>query len=196
MNITKDSIFYFVLFFLPGFIFIKTYSQAVASKSHDFSKEWYEAVAWGCIFFGTTYLIHSLFPYDFIWLFGLIILPFFTPFFIPSLLGCSFISNHIISPVPTAWDYVFSGRNPYWVILHLKDGRNIGGVYGGNSFTSSYPNPQDIYLEEVWRLNDENLFIEPIEKSNGILIKMDEIASIEFFEYTQDKEDVSDDQTS
>ena len=186
MDLTTDKIFYFVLFFLPGFIFIKTYSLVVVSRNSDFSKEWYEAVAWGCIFFGTTYLIHLIFPLDLIWVIGIIIIPALIPFIIRKLINCSFVSSRIISPVPTSWDYIFGTRKPYWIILHLKDGRNIGGMYGVNSFTSSFPNPQDIYMEEVWRLDENNLFIEQVERTNGILIKMEEIASIELFEYREE----------
>ena len=195
MDLTTDKLFYFVLFFLPGFLFIKSFSQVVANKNHDFSKKWYEAVAWGCIFFGTTYIIHSMLPYDIIWIIGIVILPILTPFIIRKLLSYPCISDLIISPIPTSWDYIFSSRKPYWVILHLKDGRNIGGVYGSNSFTSSFPNPQDIYLEEVWLLDENNSFVESIDKSAGILMKMNEISSIEFFKYEQE-EDVTNDQTS
>lgn len=186
MDLTANKLFFFVLLFLPGFIFIKTYSQVVANKNHDFSKEWYEAVAWGCIFFGITYMTHWLLPFDFIWILGIVVLPALMPFAIMKLLSYPYIASRIISPVPTSWDYVFSGRKPYWVILHLKDGRSIGGAYGENSFTSSFPNPQDIYIEEVWKLDENNTFVKQIEKSNGLLIKIDEIASIEFFEYSQE----------
>lgn len=183
MDFATDKIFYFALFFLPGFIFIKTYSFVIVNKNFDFSKAWYDAVAYGCIFFGAAYLIHLILPFDWIFIAGISFVPFLTPFVIKHLIKRKFISNRIISPIPTSWDYVFSGRKPYWVILHLKDGRNIGGVYGANSFTSSFPNPQDIYIEEVWRLDENNSFMEKVAKSNGILIKIDEIASVEFFEY-------------
>lgn len=197
LDFTTDKLFFFILLFLPGFVFIKTYSQVVVNKNHDFSKEWYEAVAWGCIFSGTTYFIHHLIPFDIIWILGTLVAPFASPFIIKMALTHPFIANYVISPVPTSWDYVFGGRKPYWVILHLKDGRNIGGVYGENSFTSSFPNSQDIYLEEVWQLNENNFFINPIERTNGILMKMEEIASIEFFEYEQEtvKEEISNEQS-
>jgi hypothetical protein len=40
----------------------------------------------------------------------------------------------------------------------LKDGNKIAGTYGENSFTSSYPSEEQIFLEETWVLNKEGRF--------------------------------------
>ena len=53
------------------------------------------------------------------------------------------------------WDYVFSRRQAYWVIVHLRDGRKIGGRFDRKSFASSYPADEQIYIEEVWRLDED-----------------------------------------
>ena len=72
-----------------------------------------------------------------------------------------------------------------WKILHLKDGRNIGGVYSTKSFTSSFPYKQDIYLEEIWGLDENEKFTDKIERSAGLWIVAEEISSIEFFVYEE-----------
>ncbi len=67
------------------------------------------------------------------------------------------------------------------MIVHLKDGRKIGGKYDENSFASSSPAEEQIYLEEVWRLDKKGAFIEPTERSKGMIIFKEEILSVEFF---------------
>ena len=37
----------------------------------------------------------------------------------------------------------------------LKDGTLIAGKYAGNSFASSAPADEQLYLEETWILNDK-----------------------------------------
>lgn len=66
-------------------------------------------------------------------------------------------------------------------MVRLKNRDLIGGFYGENSFTSSFPNEQDLYLEEVWSVNEEGQFIEKIDRTGGLLIKDQEIEFLEFF---------------
>jgi hypothetical protein len=75
----------------------------------------------------------------------------------------------------------FSRRESYYVIVTLKNGKRIGGKYGLNSYSSTYPNPEGIYLEEVWKLNDEYGFDEIVDQTEGILITENEISTIEFY---------------
>ena len=176
---------------MPGFIFLKVSSMLIASENNDFSKKWYDAVAYGIIFSGITYVI-LLIPKNyilnyFIFVLGTIIFPIIMPFAIKWLRNKPFLKNRILRPEVTSWDYIFSSRKPFWIILHLKNGNNIGGVYAYNSFTSSYPYKQDIYIEELWQLDENSHFDKKIEKSAGIWIATDEISSIEFFEYEEDE---------
>ena len=96
-----------------------------------------------------------------------------------SRLGARFI----IHPMRKPWDYVFSRRQAYWVIVHLRDGRKIGGRFDRKSFASSYPADEQIYIEEVWRLDEDGRF-EPdgqVVRSQGILVLRDDILAVEFF---------------
>ncbi len=67
------------------------------------------------------------------------------------------------------------------MLVHLKGGRIIAGYYGPNSFASSFPQDQDIYLEEVWKVNNKGEFISKIGETKGILLSSDGIDYIEFF---------------
>jgi hypothetical protein len=71
----------------------------------------------------------------------------------------------------------------------LKNGRKVGGWFGGKSFASSYPNTPELYLEEAYHINADGGFDEPFQKSDGILITESEISTIEFFKPDWSNED-------
>ena len=79
------------------------------------------------------------------------------------------------------WDYIFGQRKAHWVLVHLKDGRVIGGKYSKKSRTSAYPNERQIFLEEVWQIDKKGVFGEKVERTGGLLLFADEIAMVEFF---------------
>lgn len=79
------------------------------------------------------------------------------------------------------WDAVFSKRKSAWIIIHLKDGRKVGGKYSTKSRTSAYPNQRQIYLEELWQLNKNGGFDKPTARSGGAIFFEDDILIIEFF---------------
>jgi len=87
----------------------------------------------------------------------------------------------MINPTKSAWDSFFSNRESYYVIVTLKNGRKIGGKYGKNSFSSTYPNPEELYLEELWKLNENGGFESKESQTEGILITEQEISTIEFY---------------
>jgi hypothetical protein len=83
-------------------------------------------------------------------------------------------------PSPTAWDYKFGSITEHiWVIVSLKDGSSVAGLYGSKSMTSSEEAERDIYLEEVHRASRHGKW-KRISGSDGILIMGGEISHIEF----------------
>jgi hypothetical protein len=87
-------------------------------------------------------------------------------------------------PTEKAWDFVFGGRSPYWVVVTMKDGKRLGGKYGYNSFSSSGPSKEQLYFEETWVLNSDGGFERPKDTTAGTLIVSADIESIEFFHWT------------
>ena len=53
-------------------------------------------------------------------------------------------------------------------------------MYGPNSFASSAPSEEQIYLEEEWILNKDGGFDRKAEQTSGIIILPSEIRSVEF----------------
>ncbi len=86
----------------------------------------------------------------------------------------------ISNPIPTAWDYCFSKQNEgIWIIVTLKNGKEIYGLFDCNSFASSDYEERDLYIEKVYDINDDmNWNDNP--QSKEMLICKDEIETIEF----------------
>jgi hypothetical protein len=83
-------------------------------------------------------------------------------------------------PDPTPWDHVFSDRYKcYGLLFHLKTGEKIAGIYGGNSYVSAYPLPQEIYVEHVCLLGTQGELLGIIPESAGALITRDACNIIE-----------------
>lgn len=85
-------------------------------------------------------------------------------------------------PDPTAWDYHFRKERAYWVWLTFKSGKVMAGLFGPNSFASSFPHNRDIYIEKLLRLDEHGRVVELVDKSAGALVMMEEVERIQFFE--------------
>ena len=85
-------------------------------------------------------------------------------------------------PIRKPWDYVFGKRDSFWIIVHLQSDQRIGGRFDVDSFASSDPAEEQIYLQEVWVLDVEGRFMNRVERSRGIIIMKDQIRAVEFFE--------------
>jgi hypothetical protein len=83
--------------------------------------------------------------------------------------------------IPTAWDFKFSKiTTPRWVVIDLNDDSSVYGKFGLYSSASSVFEERDIYLEECYTYEEGQQW-EPVENSDGILIKWSDIKSIAFF---------------
>lgn len=87
---------------------------------------------------------------------------------------------HFLPLPPTAWDAAFWMRKePCLVVIVLKDGTVIRGVYGRNSHASSDPDRRDLFLEGIlvqdakghWRVDPH---------ADGLWINGSQIVMIKF----------------
>lgn len=86
----------------------------------------------------------------------------------------------LLHPTPTAWDFIFGDRTKsYLIMFHHKSGAKIVGLYSTKSYVSSFPTSQEIYVEEVWQIDEQGGWIDPIEDSAGAFIKMEECTHFE-----------------
>jgi hypothetical protein len=66
-------------------------------------------------------------------------------------------------------------------LITLKDGKKVTGLFGENSFASSYPFDEEIYLEKTFPRKSDGTLEMPTEENQGILLKGEHIKWIEFF---------------
>lgn len=80
--------------------------------------------------------------------------------------------------IPTAWDWKFGGMGEQWVLVVLKDGAQFAGYCGAKSFMSSDPEERDIYIEQVYEVDEDDNWH---PRKNGVLIAGGEIRTVEFW---------------
>jgi Family of unknown function (DUF6338) len=80
-----------------------------------------------------------------------------------------------------AWDYLFqrldTGR---WVVIKLKTARAIAGKLGNGSWVSQTPAPDghDLWLQEIWTVDDAGRPAVMVEPQQGMWIARDDIEAL------------------
>ena len=111
-----------------------------------------------------------------------LIAPVLWPFIIRAFLQIPFVRRRIVHPIPKAWDYFFGLHAPCFVLARLKNGALLGGIMGSQSFASSYPSDEDLYLEQLWRVTDQGQFVSPLPNTKGALISRSDCEYFQFIE--------------
>ncbi len=86
-----------------------------------------------------------------------------------------------VHPIPTAWEWTFGKMHaPRWILVTMKDGRTVAGLFGDRSFASSDPGERDLYIEQLWDIDENGNWAKgPEEKS--VLISGGEIRFVELW---------------
>lgn len=186
----------FIAFVIPGFISLKTYELLFPGipKTSDkllidivtYSSINYTLLLWP-IYSIETLQIHQSHPtlYILFYVVVLLIAPIAWAYMLGKLRTTEFLQHLMPHPSLKPWDFVFSQRKPYWVIVTLKGGSKIAGRYDSNSFASSAPAVEQLYLEEHWVLNVNEGFERPRTETAGILILSHDILTVELFKLTE-----------
>ena len=188
----QDKLLLFIAFVIPGFVSLKAYELLFPIQRTDSSKQIVEAITYSCINYALLFwpivLVErsdlresSSFLYFLFYVFVLFIAPIIWVWLWKKIRTSDAFQNSAPHPTQKPWDYVFSKRTPYWVIVTLKDGTKIAGSYDSESFSSSAPAEEQLYLEEAWVLNDDGGFERPRKSTAGIIILSNEIVTVELF---------------
>jgi len=199
---SQDKLIIFVLFVVPGFIAIKIYELFSAIKEKDTGKQLIDAVSYSCLTYAIMFIplsyvetpafrTHNPNWYISIYFCVLFVVPIILALILRWLRHTNWVQKFLPHPTLRPWDFVFSQRLTYWVRVTLKSGKVIGGMFGLNSFASSAPAEEQIYLEQYWILNDDEGFDRAVEQTAGIIILASEIATVELI-YSGNKEGESD----
>lgn len=187
----KGKLFLFVLFIMPGFISMRVYRLFHPAPDNDTSKILIDVVSYSCINYSFLlipiylveingiFLSHPFLYYLFYFL-VLIIIPVLLPILLLKARQSPRIRQKLPHPMARAWDYFFSTNQCCWVLVTLKNGKKYGGLYSYNSFATSRPEPEQLYLEKHWALDEEGDFDHELTDTLGILILTNEIESVEF----------------
>jgi len=187
-----NKLFYFIAFVVPGFISLKMYALLQPTQVKDSAQQLIDAVAYSSINYalllGPIYAVEHFdlrasYPtlYVLFYIFVLLVAPIAWAWAFLWLRKTQLLQKSIAHPTGKPWDFVFNKRVRYWVIATLTDGRQIAGRYDSNSFASSSPNAEQIYLQEAWVLNEGGGFERQRQGSAGIIILSKEIATLELF---------------
>jgi hypothetical protein len=187
----ENKLLLFIAFVLPGFIAMKAYALLSRTKQSDTSKQIVDAIAYSCLNYALLFVPISLIErsellestpivyfmfYSFVF-FGF---PIITVLSWWKIRGTNLLQKFLPHPVDKPWDFVFGKRQTSWVIVTLKNGEKVAGMFGLNSFASSAPAEEQIYLEEQWLLNESGGFERAVKQTSGIIILSSEILTVEF----------------
>jgi hypothetical protein len=197
----QDSIYFFLIFIVPGLITLYFRSQFITGRMQTHSDaifsyitlsmiygafalpflEWMEAAAlqgfkWNFLWFSLTFIGPAIFGISL----GIIVR---TEIFRRLLRAVKINPVHC---VPTAWDWKFGNMSEHLLIVTLKDETKFAGYCGKGSFMSSDPTERDIFIEKIYKWGDDDSWKDVGE--HGLWVAPGEIRSIEFFPVTENGE--------
>ena len=189
-----DKLVLFIAFVIPGFISIKAYQLFSPMVEHPASEQLIDAIAYSCInyalFILPIWLVEtiklkeiSFILYYLFYLIVLLVAPIGLAMLWRFLRTKDFLLSNILHPDKRSWDYLFSQRKFYWAKVILKNGNIIGGLYAERSNASSFPEAEQIYLQETWVIGEDGEFLRKKERTAGVIILSDEISHIELRVY-------------
>lgn len=187
-----DSMILFVLLVLPGLVSMHVYRWVMPARDIDWKTALVEALFYGTLNFGICLPIiipihRNNFPnahlgwYITLMISVLIVIPFIWPCLLRFAFRWKWLMKKLQLPYPTAWDYFFGKRRCCFVLIHLKNGKMIGGYYGGESYSTSFPRHGDLYLERVCKVDADGCFKSIVDRTDGMLIPSDAYTYVEMF---------------
>ena len=96
-----------------------------------------------------------------------------------------FLKLNPFHPTPTAWEWCFSESVEQFVLITLKNGVQFGGMLDSDSFASSDIENQDIYISEVYKIDNQNNWI---PQGRGVFLSSGEVSSVEFIPIQEEEE--------
>ena len=192
-----DQVIVVIAFLIPGFIFTRVFGFSIPLRGREAGALVLDSIAASAI----NYALLS----PLVWLLlkepfssrhpRLVMLAWFVVLFVSpvvlGLLAARLVEGprarrlrralRLIHPVPKAWDYFFRQGKGCWVVAKLKDGGLLAGLYGMNSFASSYPDEEDLFLEKTCTLSADGKISGLVQLSEGVILRMSEVRVIEFF---------------
>lgn len=194
-----DMIFYTLSFVVPGFICDSVLASIIPRRSEGKERLFLRYLTLsGLNYAFWVWLIYLLLRVDFfrqnpiVSALSWFLIIFVSPILLGLILGKQSSKGWIrrflmrlgintIHPIPSAWDFFFSTTPPVWMLVTLKDGSQVAGLFGSRSFASSDQDERDLYIEEMYKIGTDAPW-EKVQSTRGIFITGSEIKHIEFWE--------------
>lgn len=187
-----DTVGLFLLAVFPGLVSTTIYRLIMPARALDWGNALLQGMFYSAVNFvlglPLLYLLvlgHDPLGHPVRYFIAAVLLLLVTPILWPLVLVSVFkskpLATRIQIPYPTAWDFFFDQREPGFALIHLNNGKLLGGYWGGNSYAGSFPNDGDIYLEAVYSVDDAGHFGEVMPNSRGVLLRKDQYSYIELF---------------
>lgn len=198
MPTSMQALLIIVLFLMPGFIARSLLSSVYPTSEPSEARLALTAVTLSCVNYGIwSWLIVLSWQKSwyksggflaFLAVLVLFLSPVLGPLAIVKLTQTSYFRSvretfGIRHPAPKAWDYFFGKGTACWIIVTLKSGRVIGGYYGTESFASSFPHVEDLYLELLCDMTPDGRLNGITPLTLGGIIRMEEVELLELFRY-------------
>lgn len=192
-ELTNENLQLFLVFVVPGFIALKTYALLVPGHERELSNVLVDSVTYSMVNLGLMswalfLLRRDTFPssHPIMFAFGsfgiLVLSPCFLAISVYAFRKSKLARRWIPDPRPSGWDYSFEKRPARFILFHLRNGKLLGGLFAEASFASSFPCEPDIFVEQVWRVDEDGRFIEQVEGTAGCYLKYADCERIELFE--------------
>jgi Family of unknown function (DUF6338) len=182
---------------VPGFVFVRVYDLLAPGERRSLGGAIIDTLGTSFIFMmfwfwpfaalydyrdslgsGLRYLILSVLT-----VLAAFVTPVLLAYVVHRLRRSRFLTGSTSEPSPTSRDWFFSAKaENCYVRFHLKTGETLGGYYGDNSFAASLPHGEEIYVEEVWRLDEDGRFAEQVEGTKGAFVSREDCTLMEFLE--------------
>ena len=182
----------FLVFVVPGFVASAVYDLLVPSARRETGRSMLEVISYSMVNLAfASWLIPWLLRKDLVaarpGLFALG--AFFVLAVSPALLAIGLYrlrtsrlaTRWVHHPMPSGWDFFFARRRPCWILFHLKNGKRVGGYFGPDSCASSFPVEPDVYVQDVWRVDERGRFVENVEGNAGMVVRYADCSLMEFY---------------
>lgn len=198
MPTSFSQILILLVFIVPGFVAMRVKRMAYPTMEPTVAMAALDSLALSCVVYAlTSPLLYVSYLHG--W-YGthpvrLALLALFVVLILPCILGILYVWSSkreklvwlrgalgFPHPDPTAWDHHFRKGRAYWIWLTFKSAQVMAGLYGPNSFASSVPQRQDLFVEKLLALDEDGKVIGWKEGSAGALVDMKNLERIELFE--------------
>jgi len=185
-----------VVFIVPGFIAWRTYQLRRPQGEQKAADAIVDIIAFSVLtsllWFNRHWTTWPTTFADALWFFSEI---FITPILIALayqwILECFAKRYWITSPHPRAWDFIFNslayrkngvGANGLFLIVTLKTGSRVAGLYSHPGYASLWPYDRDLLLGQTWELEGGKP-ARSVAGSIGLYLDAASIDTIEVFDY-------------